>query len=465
VLPSHILIVDDDESLLRLLTHWLEKQGYKVSVATRAGTCLSLLEHTLPDVILLDLNLPDQSDLETLQAIRKRCPQVPVLMSTTEGEVETVVRAMQLGAWDYLQKPLQRTKLLTTLGNAVDRSKTTLKLAELSRLAEGGHPKIIGQSPAMMRLFAQMDRVGPSEITVLLRGESGTGKELVAQALHECSRRSAAPFVAVNCGAIPENLQESELFGHEKGAFTGASTQRKGRFEQAEGGTLFLDEVAELGPSLQASLLRVLQERTYFRVGGSQQQRADLRILAATHRDLREMVIQGTFREDLYYRLAVFELRLPPLREREGDLLLLTQNILEEMSIRHSRDPVTLSPEAAHILATHPWPGNVRELRNALERATVLAEVGVIDIQDLPPALNIAVVARQQDTDHTARLDTRIEAPAALSVAEPTTLDEIQRQTILDAMESSDGNLSEVCRRLNIPRSTLYRRLRTYGIR
>ncbi len=453
----HILIVDDDESLLRLLTHWLEKQDYRISVATRAGACLALLEHTLPDVILLDLNLPDQSDLDTLQAIRKRCPQVPVLMSTTEGEVETVVRAMQMGAWDYLQKPLQRTKLLTTLGNAVDRAKTTLKLVELTRLADGGHPQIVGQSPAMKRLFSQMDRVGPSEITVLLRGESGTGKELVAKALHECSSRSAAPFVAVNCGAIPENLQESELFGHEKGAFTGAASQRKGRFEQAEGGTLFLDEVAELGPSLQASLLRVLQERTYFRVGGSKEQNADLRILAATHRDLREMVKTGAFREDLYYRLAVFELLLPPLRERDGDLVLLARCILEEMGARHGRGVVTLSPAALESLSAHPWPGNVRELRNALERATVLCEGGEIRVQDLPAHMQGQVPARTTIPSSGPPFD--------LPRTEPATLSDIERQTILEAMEAADGNLSEVVRRLNIPRSTLYRRLRAYGIR
>lgn len=470
VSQPHILIVDDDESLLRLLRHWLEKLDYKISIATRAAACLEILEHTLPDVVLLDLKLPDQQDLDTLQAIRKRCPQVPVLMSTSEGEVSTVVRAMQLGAWDYLHKPLQRTKLITTLGNAVQHARTTLQIADLSRRAEGGHPRIIGQSPPMQRLFGQLDRVAPSEITVLVRGESGTGKELVAQALHESSHRSEGPFVAVNCAAIPESLQESELFGHEKGAFTGAESRREGRFEQAEGGTLFLDEVAELSPSLQASLLRVLQERTYFRVGGSNEQTADVRIVAATHRDLRTMVRSGQFREDLFYRLAVFELQLPPLRARDGDIALLAEGILHEMATRHRRGQVILSPGAEAAILGYAWPGNVRELRNALERATVLCEGGVIQHSDLPADLHASLSPNPSVQASAPEVNTAPEGPSqapasASPAATPATLYEIEKQSILDALEASNGNLSEVTRRLNIPRSTLYRRLRAYGLR
>ncbi|TNE86459.1 MAG: sigma-54-dependent Fis family transcriptional regulator [Deltaproteobacteria bacterium] len=454
---STILVIDDDPSLGRLLAHWLQRDDHEVLSAETAAEGLDALTCALPDAILLDLNLPDAHGLEVLATVKQRHPRLPVVMMTVDADVDTVVRCMQYGAFDYLPKPVDRTKLFTTVRNAVDKGRADLRIAQLEREVDGsGYPGILGQSPQIRELFRQMDRVAPSDITVLVRGESGTGKELVASGLHSASPRHSAPFVAVNCAAIPENLQESELFGHEKGAFTGADQRRIGRFEQANGGTLFLDEVGELSLPLQAKLLRALQEQSFYRVGGSSEVRVNLRILAATHRDLRAMVADGRFREDLYYRLAVFELAVPPLRTRDGDLLLLAERFLREVGARYGRTNLRLSHEARERVERHPWPGNVRELRNAMERAAVLARDGVVQLADLPPSLVLGPpTARPQTT----------EPPKPQIEQEPTRLSDIERAAILRALDDADGNVSEVVRTLGIPRTTLYRRLREYGVR
>ncbi len=476
---AHVLIVDDDASQLRLLQHWLTRAGYQVTLAESATDALSALAQTLPDAILLDRNLPDADGIDTLASIKRHHPRVPVLMLTVEQDVATVVSAMQQGAWDYLAKPVQRPKLLTTLRNAVDKYRSDLRLATLEREVGGeGYPGILGRSAAMRELFRQMDRVAPSDITVLVRGESGTGKELVAQALHESSSRKSGPFVPLNCAAIPENLQESELFGHERGAFTGASGRRKGRFEQANGGTLFLDEVAELSPALQAKLLRALQERSFYRVGGDNQVDVDVRILAATHRDLGQMVRDGSFREDLYYRLAVFELQIPALREREGDILLLAESFLNQLADKHGGDAPELSAEARALLSRHSWPGNVRELHNAMERASVLARNGRVHPSDLPPQLipgTSATASPPPAHASTAAPVAHASSDARGSAATPAgdaavdsgdaSLADLERQAIVEALERHGGNVSAVVRALRIPRSTLYRRLQAYGLR
>ncbi|MCO4747821.1 MAG: sigma-54-dependent Fis family transcriptional regulator [Proteobacteria bacterium] len=455
-----VLVIDDDPSLGRLLAHWLRRDGHKVLAAETAAEGLAALSRTLPDAILLDINLPDADGVELLAEIKARHPRTPVVMMTVDADVDMVVRCMQRGAFDYVPKPIDRVKMFTTIRNAVEKAKTDLRIVQLEREAEGqGYPGMIGQTPAMRDLFRQMDRVAPNDITILIRGESGTGKELVAAGIHAASARQGRPFVAVNCAAIPETLQESELFGHEKGAFTGADQQRTGRFEQAHEGTLFLDEVAELSLPLQASLLRAVQEQSFYRVGGSSMVEVNVRILAATHRDLRAMVQEGLFREDLYYRLAVFELLVPPLRDRQGDVMRLAQTFLDEVGSRYGTGPLTFDPACAARIGAYHWPGNVRELRNAMERAAVLAQAGVVHIHDLPPSM----------TQEQPRLASSVaavpEAEVPVPLEAPTRLSDIEKAAILSALEDSRGNVSEVVRTLGIPRTTLYRRLREYGLR
>lgn len=448
----NVLLVDDDASLCRLLGHWLTQEGYVVERCGSIAEAREAVRASLPDVIFLDVQLPDGSGMDLLPELHSAHPRVPIVMLTGDSEVERVVAAMQGGAYDFLPKPVTRTRVVTTARNAMDKAKTTLEVTSLQREVDtGGHPNILGQSPVMRTLFRQMDRVAMRDITVLVTGESGTGKELVARALHDGSTRSAGPFVAVNCASIAATLQESELFGHEKGAFTGAADRRQGRFEQANGGTLFLDEVGELSPSLQAALLRVLQERTLYRVGGNRQISVDVRVVAATHRDLRAMVSEGAFREDLYYRLAVVELAVPALRKRGDDIALLADAFVLTSAARHHCEVSGLSSAAVAILSGYEWPGNVRELQNAMERGVILAAGSVLDVQDLPPAL-IAVVEE-------------LPAPTLADSVESSTLQDLEKQAILDAIERCNGNLSEVTRLLGVPRSTLYRRLRAYGLK
>jgi len=453
---SRILIIDDDPTLTRLLGHWLGHGGYAIETHHTASAGIAALSDVLPDAILLDLGLPDGNGLDVLAAMTRKHPRVPVVMITGETNVATVVAAMQAGAYDYITKPVDRTKLFTTVRNAVEKARADLRLTQLEReVRNSTYPGFIGQSSAMRDLYRQMDRVGPSDIRVLILGESGTGKELVARAMHASSSRSTGPFVAINCAAVPPTLQESELFGHEKGAFTGADRRRIGRLEQADGGTLFLDEVGELSLSLQAQLLRALQENAFFRVGGSKEVRVDVRLLAATHRDLERAVQAGSFREDLYYRLAVFELQVPPLRVREGDLPTLVRHYVREFAAKHSVGPLTVRTDAMDALCRYDWPGNVRQLQNAIESAAVLARDGEIVRDDLPRQ-----ILRADTPKSAATVQTTEPAPSL-----GDHLENVEHRAIRDALDETGGNLSEVVRRLGISRSTLYRRLRAMGLR
>jgi DNA-binding NtrC family response regulator len=453
---GRVILVDDDPSLCALVERFLQPSRLKVrSVHTARDALLEL--QTEPDAIVLDLGLPDRDGLDLLSELRRRAPDTPIVILTADNSVNSVVSAMQMGAYDYLSKPIDRTKLTTTLGNAIDKRQMSRRLARLESTEQRWG--LVGSSPSMRTLFSQMDRVANADVTVAVHGESGSGKELVARALHGASDRSAGPFVALNCAAIPETLQESELFGHEKGAFTGATQRRIGRFEQANGGTLFLDEVAELSPALQAKLLRSLQERTFTRVGGTTEVRADFRLITATHKDLAEEVASGRFREDLYYRVAVFELRLPPLRERADDIPVLARHFLKLLEPDGS---LRFSAEVMQRFSAYSWPGNVRELQNAVQHAAVIADE-VIGLRDLPPRI----------------LSDRSRAPtsAALEqIAEPMTfpaptslpavpLAELERMAIEQSIERNGGNVSAAIRELGIGRTTLYRKLKEYGLR
>lgn len=447
-----VLVVDDDPEAAALVARWLELADLNVQVHASGESLLEALKTTLPDAICLDLGLPGISGLGVLEVVRQRHLTVPVVVLTGDDSAQSVVVAMRDGAYDYLTKPADRTKLTTVVRNAVSHYRDSTRLAQLEREASGhGFAGILGNSPAMSRVFRQLQKIAASDITVLVHGESGTGKELVAQAVHAHSARGTGPFVAVNCAAVPETLQDSEFFGHEKGAFTGATQTKAGRFEEADGGTLFLDEVAELSPSLQAKLLRVLQERQFCRVGGSRTISSDFRLVTASHRDLEAMVKEGTFRGDLYFRLAVLELDLPPLRDREDDLWLLVDAFLQEFG---SEAGLLIGPGARRTLSRYEWPGNVRELRNVLQRASVLCEDNLIRVGDLPKRLvGEEPVGKEAGTLQLPDLD-------ALNM----TLDDLERWAIVSTLERTGGHLTEAVRILGIGRTTLYRKLKKYKI-
>lgn len=470
-----VYLVDDDDHLRALVRRWLEEQGNDVVEFSTGEAALEGLSVREPDVILLDLHMPGAGGVSTLQRIKARHRFLPVVVLTVERDVKTVVQTMQIGAYDFLVKPLDRAKLASTVDNAIENHRMSVRIAELEKEVEGGNSGLVGNSEAMRELNRQIGRLSGTDVSVYIHGESGTGKELVARAIHESSSRSDGPFVAINCAAIPESLQESELFGHEKGSFTGAANKRLGKFELADRGTLFLDEVADLSASAQSKLLRVLQERRVLRVGGSQEIPLDFRILAATHRDLLEEVRRGRFREDLYFRIVVFELKVPPLREREGDIATLCDYFLDRFA-RASDERAELSAAALNVMSTYGWPGNVRELENAVQRAVVTCENHRILPTDLPPSILDAVHRSQhgipddrpsENSDgENGAIPSRQPAlsPEHIVIPPRQTLAQIERQVIEHTMAVCDNNRSRVAQRLGIGRTTLYRKLKEYEL-
>jgi DNA-binding NtrC family response regulator len=473
-----------------------------VEVAESVEECDTLVDRSPPDLFVLDVAMPDPSTHDFLSRMRVRYPRLAMLVVTDSVTVEHTVASMQAGAYDYLVKPVDEIRLLTVAKNALAFHRLSTRVATLEREAKGeGFAGIIGRSPCMKRLYRQLERVAASDATVLVHGESGSGKELVAQAIHEHSSRREAPFVAVNCAAIPDTLQESELFGHEKGAFTGATERRIGRFEQANGGTLFFDEVGELTPALQSKLLRVLQERRFNRVGGTSELEVDVRVVAATHRDLEAEVARGNFRQDLFFRIAVIEVDVPPLREREGDIPLLAQTFLEGFDSSRSDldDHRSFDIPVLQTFLSYPWPGNVRELQNAVQRAAVLSDRPVLLLEDLPPAIRRFVAHSEStrepsgsaleppatpsgeegvessqawlDSEDTVRKQREaIEPPVAPNAGAPylppgVTLSQIEEYAVRTSMERASGNISEVARELGVSRSVLYRKLDRSGLR
>ncbi len=480
--PS-VFVVDDDAHLRTLIGGWVEAAGFHPLELESGEACLASLPDETPAAVLLDLSMPGMGGAVALDRIRSHHRHLPVIVLTATKDVDTVVDLMRRGAYDYLPKPVDRTKLITTLVNAMEKHAMAMRLATLEREAEGRTiPGFVGASPSMRELYRQIDRVAASDISVYIHGESGTGKELVARAIHDRSGRSKSPFIALNCAAIPESLQESELFGHERGAFTGAAQRRIGCFEQVGGGTLFMDELAELSLGAQAKLLRVLQQRTIQRVGSSQEIEVDFRLLAATHQDLAAAVREGRFREDLFYRIVVFELELPPLRERAGDVALLAQYFVSQAGKALAGREVSISPEALAILERFSWPGNVRELQNVCQRATVTCEGQAIQPSDLPPRIRAADVppppAPAQPSPLPAAptpvpLADRGEPQASVPPTEPPaepraapalTLSGMERNAIVEALQRAGGNRARVSRELGIGRTTLYRKLKEYGI-
>src|ERR1700688_4541396 len=383
---GRILLVEDRDSLRRLLARALADDGYEVAAASTGGDAVRLLGERPFDLVLTDLKLPDRSGLEVLAASRQAQPRAPVVVLTGYGTVGAAVEAMKLGAYDFLEKPLELPDLARLVARAIGGREEAV-------FQPAGAPPIVGRHPRLRAALRLLERVAPTETTVLLTGESGTGKELFARALHALSPRRRGPAVAVNCAAIPEALLENELFGHERGAFTSADRRQPGRFELAAGGTLLLDEIGEIPLAIQGKVLRVLEEHTFERVGGGRTLHADLRLVAATNRDLQRMVEEGRFRGDLYFRLAVFPIELPPLRERASDVPLLARHLVAGIARRHQLPMPRLAAGTAELLASQPWPGNVRELANVLERALILADGPELRPADLQPLLGAPAAA------------------------------------------------------------------------
>ncbi|MFV2071764.1 MAG: sigma-54-dependent transcriptional regulator [Thermoanaerobaculales bacterium] len=448
---ASIWVVDDDPAIRELLTFIVTEAGYEVE-AFASGSEVLAYGGALPDAVLLDLMMPEVDGVEVLKELKRRNPTLPVMILTADNDISRAVEVTKLGAYDYLVKPVDQERLRTTLNRALSHGSLEQEVARLKdELGDRFHLRsIVGSSSAMRKVYDQIEKVLESEITVFVSGESGTGKELVAKAIHHASLRSDGPFVDVNCAAIPEGLQESELFGHEKGAFTGAVNAHPGKFEQAMGGTIFLDEVGEMSPSAQARLLRVIQERVSRRVGGTAQIELDVRVISASNRDLAAMVEEGSFRQDLFYRLVVFPIELPPLRRRREDIPLLVEHFLEKHARDAGRRISRVDARAMEALVGHDWPGNVRELENVVHRTLLVAAGPELKPEDLPSDLGNGVAMAGPD----AEPDTR-----------PVSLETMERAAIVRSLEHNQGNLSDVARQLGIGRSTLYRKLEQYGLR
>ena len=450
-MPSlRVLVVDDEKAQRELLAEALRKRGYTVTVAGSAEEAVAAADKTFFEIALLDIKMPGKSGLELLGDLKTSNPDLQAIMISAHADFDKGVEAMKKGAFDFLKKPVDLPHLFSVLERAGERHWLLAEIRYLKETVDEPYraDEPVMSSPALREVFSTVARVADSDATVLIRGESGTGKELVARALHGASHRAARNFIAINCAALPETLLEAELFGAERGAYTGAVARRIGRFELAAGGTLFLDEIGDVPASIQAKLLRVLEHRMFERLGGTETITSDCRIVAATNQNLEEMVQNSRFREDLYYRLNVIQIVIPPLRERPEDILPLVKRFIDRQSHGRPQPIVGITPEAKDALMSYHWPGNVRELLNAVERACVLARGDVLDLRDFPSHIQ----ARQTQTA----------SPTADSPLLP--LAEVERRHILRALEHHDWALSQTAQSLGIHRNTLRLKMREYGL-
>jgi len=447
-----VFVIDDEREMVDLIALGLKKRGFSMVPFTNGADALAGLAGHDVDVVITDLNMKGTTGLEVCQRIAEDRPDIPVIVLTAFGSFETAVGAIRAGAYDFVTKPVEIEALAIAVRRAAEHRALRGELKRLNEVVANtrGRGDLIGASPAMHQVFGLIDQVSATDATVLITGESGTGKEVVARAIHERSRRKDGPFVALNCAAVPEQLLESELFGHAKGAFTDAKQSRQGLFQQAGGGTLFLDEVGDMALTTQPKLLRALQERKVRPVGGESEISTDVRLITATNRDLEEMVEDKRFREDLYYRINVIHIPLPPLRTRGSDVLLLAHSMLKHYAVALDKKVIGISAAAAERMLAYEWPGNVRELGNCIERAVALAHFEDIQVEDLPEKI------RMQPT--------RRSAMSGSDIPEMLTLEEIERRHVLRVLEACEGNRTDAAKVLDLDRKTLYRKLLRWGV-
>ncbi len=467
-MPPTVLIVDDEKNILLTLNQSLGLAGYKTELAGSGQLAIELLGKKPIDAVLMDVTMPDMDGLTALEKMRGQLPKLPVIMMSGHGTIDTAVKATQLGARDFLEKPIARDRLLVALRNALEHQAVVEELTAL--LAEAGQYQMLGKGPAMERIYELIRRTAPSEGRVLITGENGSGKELIARAIHQHSRRKAGPFVKLNCAAVPHELIESELFGHEKGAFTGAIGVRRGRFELAHEGTLFLDEIGDMPAAMQAKLLRVLQEGELERVGGAETISVDVRAIAATNKDLEVEIEAGRFREDLYYRLNVVQIHSPPLRERKEDLPELIEAFLKEACFKNGRRPMQLSPEGLSVMAGYEFPGNVRELRNLVERLAILCEgprISAAEVEDLIPRRREGGVTSRPPMATIVPPAASVSAAVRVGVAKPfrDQVEDAEREIILAALAFTRDNVTEAARLLDLERGHFYKKMKALGLR
>jgi two-component system, NtrC family, response regulator HydG len=438
-----ILIVDDEPVVRDSLGKWMKEEGFTVRTVGSAHEALDSFQPHQWDVALLDIKMPGMDGIELQNRLREADPDLIVIVMTGYASVETAVQALKQGAYDYICKPFEPDELVHTINNALEHRRAKKEVVRLREHLESAFPRtqIIGQSRAMKRVYELIEMVAPTDATVLITGESGSGKEVVARAIHEASPRRLMPFMAIHCGALTETLLESELFGHERGAFTGAQARRKGKFEAADGGTVFLDEIGDISLKTQTDLLRVLQDKEIVRIGNTTPTKVDFRCIAATNRDLDAMVKEGTFRFDLFYRLNILRIQLPPLRERREDIPLLAESFLKKHAIAMNKPMLRISPEAMSLLMNYDWPGNVRELENAIERALVIGRGPELVPSEFP----------MQSTGRPATCGRRLE--------------DVARAHIERVLEESGWNLTHAAEILGIDRSTLYSKIKSYGLK
>jgi two-component system NtrC family response regulator len=454
-MSGNILILDDEQNYLLVLDAILSDAGYKATPLSDPEMGLAFLEESEVDVVITDMKMPKLTGKEVLDHVKKHYPQIPVLIMTAFGSIEAAVEAMRTGAFDYITKPFSNEELLLSISKAMQYARAQQENRQLRRQIQErfGPENIIGRDKSMRHVLDMVHRAAPSRSTVLVTGESGTGKELIAKAIHNDSPRKDGPFVSVNCMALNPGVLESELFGHEKGSFTGAVSRRRGRFELADKGTLFLDEIGELSQDMQVKLLRVLQERCFERVGGTEAVEVDIRIVAATNRDLQKAVAEGIFREDLFYRLNVVSIHLPPLRERREDIPFLAAHFLDKFAKENTREMKGFSPSAMDYLSAYEWPGNVRQLENVIERCVVLSSADTVGAEDLPPEI------KDEESQFKSAVDL---LPTKLDLSE--TLEKIEAAVIRRALVKADFIQVKAAELLNVSKSLLQYKLKKYNI-
>jgi two-component system nitrogen regulation response regulator NtrX len=449
-MAKQILVVDDEERIRQSLNGILKDEGYEVLEAKDGVQAVKQIETDPPDLVLLDIWMPGMDGMETLERIKAQIPHLPVIMISGHANIELAVKATKLGAYDFIEKPLSLEKVLLTVNHALVFSKLEQENRALRQEIQRKY-EIVGSSPEILQLKDQIKIAAPTNGWVLIAGENGTGKELVAREIHQLSLRADKPFVEVNCAAIPEELIESELFGHEKGSFTGALTKRRGKFDLANDGTLFLDEIADMSLKTQAKILRILQEQKFERVGGTEMIYVDVRVVAATNRDLKEEMQKGRFREDLYYRLNVIPMVVPPLRERGTDIPILVEHFIAEFCLENHKEPKKISPEAMDLLISYSWPGNVRELRNVIERMVIMTRGVMIEAKDVPDPVREQPKVQPQFSffEYNLLKDARRE---------------FERRFIMKKLTENEENISKTAEVIGIERSNLHRKIKTYGI-